>query len=169
MGLPAGGPISMSHVTDALQYALYDYPFGSPASMIFKRAISSMSPEHEKLFSLLCVIERMANATRRQNHDQLLLTLYKIHVAAYGALEAGHGAKVSLRVRTALEGIVEFSTAGLAHNDPYKALEAVLAAAVWGSGKSKLLTAVSDRTWREQCAGRATLALRRDYPELSVN
>lgn len=129
-----------------------------------------MTPEHEKIFSLLCVIERMGNAARRQPPDKLLLTCYKIHAQVRDVMrEVGPQAKMTLRVRSAAEQIIVASMSGLAANDPYKAIELVLAAAVWGTGKSKLLRAVTDQTWREQCAGRATLALRRDYPEFRID
>lgn len=129
-----------------------------------------MSPEHEKLFSILCVLTR-AGTARRKNSDQLLLALYHIHQQACFALtDVGTHARVSLRVRSAMEQIVTCTTDGLVQNAPYKALDNVLAAAVWGAGKSKLLTAVSDKTWMEQCAGRAQLAIRRgDYPGLTFD
>lgn len=123
-----------------------------------------MSPEHEKLLSLLCVFHRVAQ--RARGHDPVTLhrTVTHIHVLARDTLyHCGPQPKVSLRVRIAMEEIIA-CTMGPDDND--RALARVERAANWGSGKSKLLTSVTDNTWLEQCAGRAQLALRRDYPEL---
>lgn len=130
----------------------------------------NMSPEHEKLFSFLCVIERAVPNARRQNPDQLLLTIGRIYNAADLLMcDLKVDAKVSLRVRCAMDYIVDATGSLNSQMDVYRTIERVQRAAVWGSGKSKLLTSVTDQTWREQCAGRANLALRRDFPELIDN
>lgn len=127
----------------------------------------ALSPQHEKLFSLLCVLERVATTARLRTPDLVMEALDRLHSQACLAMtDVGTHAKVSLRVRIAMEAIIARTTFNIVRHDPYSALDFVRSAAKWGSGKSKLLTAVTDQTWREQCAGRAQLALRREYPGL---
>lgn len=123
-----------------------------------------MSPEHEKLFALLCVIGRVAGHAHGHNGRQILWRIHRIAVGGLATL--GAKARVTLRVRTALEEIVEHTSKYQIIDNPEYVAAQVLKAVAWGAGKSKLLTSVTDHTWREQCAGRATLTLRRDFPEL---
>lgn len=128
-----------------------------------------MSPEHENLFSFLCILERVTRFARRQKLDDCLLTLHKINITAIREMgKVSPDARVALRVRLAMEQVIRTSGVLPAHTYPYVAVESVNLAAVMGTRKSELLKAVSDRTWREQCAGRANLAMKRDFPEFST-
>lgn len=125
-----------------------------------------MTPEHEKLFSLLAVFMRVASHARRSDLPVLCETLDKLKMFACRALDdVGPRARVTLRTRTAVEAIVERL---LDARDPYQAIEFVQRAAEYGTGKSRLLDTVTDKTWREQIAGRAQLAIKRDWPEFDL-
>lgn len=130
------------------------------------RILLYVSPEHEKLFSLLAVLLRVVPPARRRDTYNLRVILDKIQgLLRRTVLENGARPRVSLRVRTAVEAIdarLDIT------DDPYQAIEFVQRAALFGTKKSRLLTTVTDKTWQEQIAGRAQLSIRRDWPELDL-
>lgn len=130
-----------------------------------------MSPEQDKLFLLLCVFSMtLADMDYKTDSNQVLLILYRIHITAAQALRAaGPDGRVSLRVRTAMEHIADVSRNSLVQLDVHTARLAVVEAALFGTRKPELLNTVTNQTWREQCAGRARLAMKRDDPLLLLH
>lgn len=135
-----------------------------PEPYLFGKWVATLSPEQDKLFLLLCVFSMtVSDMDYNTGSDKLFLALYRIHVTAAQALHAaGSDGRVSLRVRTAMERIADVSRNTIIQLDVHKSRLAVAEAAAFGTEKPKLLNTVSNKTWREQCAGRARLAMKRD-------
>lgn len=127
-----------------------------------------MSPEHEKLFSLLCTIQAITVNIRVMNYAlNRLAALAAIHVTTKLVYaEVGQQSRISLRVRCAVERIIEVSEHTSVMNAD-EVIKQVAAAAEWGAGKAPMLLQVPATTWQEQCTGRARLALRKEFKSLN--